>query len=71
MIISRAEIEKKPEAKKEEITRQKIEIITTNRKSKNKNGLPLNYIRLVSEMNLPRADTYELSEVDHTFLLNY
>lgn len=37
-------------------------------KSNNKDGIPLNYIRLTPELNLPRADKYELSEVDYIFL---
>ena len=68
LIISRAKIEKKLEPKKEEIIKPRIEIVAAPSRSNNREGIPLNYVRLTEELNLPRADKYELSEVDHIFL---
>lgn len=48
MIISRAEIEKKPEPKKEEIIKPKIEVISLPNRGINTKGIPLNYIRLTA-----------------------
>mgnify|MGYP001472108893 CR=1 FL=1 len=71
LVISLSKIEKndkKQEPKKEEIIKPRIEIVAVPIKSNNKDGIPLNYIRLTPELNLPRADKYELSEVDYIFL---
>jgi hypothetical protein len=46
----------------------KIDVINKIPRSINSDGIPLNYIRITSKLNLPKVDKYELSEVDYAFL---
>ena len=61
LIISRADIEKKPEPRKEDIIKPRIEIVAPINRGINTKGIPLNYIRLTAELNLPKGDRYELN----------
>lgn len=45
-----------------------MELISRVNKINNDDGIPLNYIRITSRLNLPKIDKYELSEVDYIFL---
>lgn len=47
----------------------KIDVLNKPPRAINEAGIPLNFIRITSKLNLPKVDRYELSEVDYIFLV--
>ena len=70
-IVTRGKKDKSKEKIKEQIIKPRIEIVVPPPRNHNSSGIPLNYVRITSNLNLPKPDTYELCEVDYKFIEAY